>query len=180
MGNGCKAGGRPVAAVLLGGFILTGTLIWTCLAAVPPAVADPPNACGPDQATAVQSALVQMPPPQAAATHPDVRWSANVWQPNSNYNPCADLSTVLITIGAATAGSPMQAMMFHRGVFLGTGTVRDYSFMTLNRAASTNDTVVIDYKDSRNVCDACAGPITSVRYQWQGDHVVMLDPAPPW
>jgi hypothetical protein len=36
----------------------------------------------------------------------------------------------------------MQALMFHRGVFLGTGTVRDYSFMTLNKAASTNDTVV--------------------------------------
>lgn len=74
----------------------------------------------------------------------------------------------------------MQALMFHRGVFLGTGTVRDSSFVTLDKAPSTNDTVVIGYKDGRNVCAACPGPITSVRYQWQGDHVVMLDPAPPW
>jgi hypothetical protein len=74
----------------------------------------------------------------------------------------------------------MQALMFHRGVFLGTGTVKDYSFLSLNRAASTTDTVVLDYKDGRNVCTACLGPITSVRYQWQGDHVAMLDPAPPW
>jgi hypothetical protein len=74
----------------------------------------------------------------------------------------------------------MQALMFHRGVFLGTGTVKDYSFLSLNRAASTADTVVLDYKDGRNVCTACLRPITSVRYQWQGDHVVMLDPAPPW
>ena len=68
----------------------------------------------------------------------------------------------------------------HRGVFLGTGTVKDYSFLSLNRAASTADTVVLDYNDGRNVCTACLGPITSVRYQWQGDHVVILDPAPPW
>jgi hypothetical protein len=179
MRNGCNAGGRSVAAIFLGALVLAGTLIWNCIAAAAPAVADPPTACGPDQATAVQSAIAQMPPPQMAGTI-DAHWSANVWQPNSNYDPCVDLSTVLITIDRATGGSPMQALMFHRGVFLGTGTVRDYSFMTLNRAASTNDTVVIGYKDGRNVCDACAGPITSVRYQWQGDHVVMLDPAPPW
>ena len=24
------------------------------------------------------------------------------------------------------------------------------------------------------------GPITTVSYQWQGDHVAMLDPASPW
>ena len=179
MRNSCTAGGRPVAATLLAALFLTGTVIWNCIAAVPPAIADPVNACGPDQATAVQSAIAQMPPPQIAATI-DAHWSANVWQPNSNYDPCVDLSTVLVTIDRATGSSPMQALMFHRGVFLGTGTVRDYSFMTLNKTASTNDTVVIDYKDGRNVCTACPGPITSVRYQWQGDHVVMLDPAPPW
>jgi LppP/LprE lipoprotein len=180
MRKSCNAGGRPVTAVLLSALVLTGTLIWNCIAAVPPAVADPTTACGPDQATAVQTALAQMPPPQIAATIPDARWSSQVWSPGSNYDSCADLSTVLITIERATGSSPMQALMFHRGVFLGTGTVRDYAFMTLNRAASTNDTVVLNYKDGRSVCTACPGPITSVRYQWQGDHVVMLDPAPPW
>ena len=144
------------------------------------AVAEPTGGCGPDQTTAVQSAISQMPPPQIAETLPDVRWSANIWPPGSNYDPCGDLSTVLITIERATGSSPMQALMFHRGTFLGTGTVKDYAFVSLNRAASTNDTVVLNYKDGRNVCTACPGPVTSVRYQWQGDHVVMLDPAPPW
>ncbi|MBV8293150.1 MAG: LppP/LprE family lipoprotein [Mycobacterium sp.] len=73
-----------------------------------------------------------------------------------------------------------RTRLFHRGTFLGTGTVKDYSFITLNRAASTNNAVVLNYKDGRNVCTACPGPITTVRYQWQGDHVAMLDPAPPW
>ncbi|MBV9515968.1 MAG: LppP/LprE family lipoprotein [Mycobacteriaceae bacterium] len=175
MRNNCNA----VAGVFLTALILAGTLIWHGIVTVPPAVADPPTSCGPDQATAVQSAISQMPPPQLASKI-DAHWSPNVWPPNSNYDPCADLSTVLITIEHATGSSPMQALMFHRGTFLGTGTVEDYSFMTLDKAASTNNTVVINYKDGRNVCTACPGPITTVRYQWQGDHVVMLDPAPPW
>ena len=44
MRNSCNAGGRQVAAVLLGALILTGTLIWHCIAAAPPAVADPTTA----------------------------------------------------------------------------------------------------------------------------------------
>ena len=64
MRNSCNAGGRPVAAVVLGALILTGTLIWDCIAAVPPATADPTTACGPDQATAVQSAISQLSPPR--------------------------------------------------------------------------------------------------------------------
>ena len=35
----------------------------------------------------------------------------------SNYDPCADLSTVLVTIEGATGSSPIQALMFHRGEF---------------------------------------------------------------
>ena len=79
----------------------------------------------PDQATAVRSAMAQMPPPQIAATIPDARWGADTtWPGGSNYDPCADLSTVLITIERATGSSPMQALMFHRGNFLGTGTTK--------------------------------------------------------
>jgi hypothetical protein len=161
-------------------FILIDILTWSCIAAVPYAAADPATTCGPDQATAVRSAVAQMPPPQIAATIPDARWSADTtWPGGSNYDPCADLSTVLITIERATGSSPMQALMFHRGNFLGTGTTKDYSFISLNRAASNGNTVALDYKDGRNVCTACSGPITTVKYQWQGDHVAMLGPGPP-
>ena len=53
-------------------------------------------------------------------------------------------------------------------------------FMSLNAAQATDATVALNYKDGRNVCTACPGPITTVRYQWQGDHVAILDPAPAW
>jgi hypothetical protein len=69
--------------------------------------------------------------------------------------------------------------MFHNGDYLGTATSKAYGFTSLNAARTTDDTVVLDYK-TPGVCNACPpAAVTSVRYQWQGDHVVMLDPPPP-
>lgn len=102
------------------------------------------------------------------------------FDPSSNYNPCATLSAVIITVEAATGSSPDQALLFHNGNYVGTGTSKAYGFTSLNAAQTTDDTVALNYKDGRNVCTACPGPITTVRYQWQGDHVAMLDPAPAW
>jgi LppP/LprE lipoprotein len=96
-----------------------------------------------------------------------------------DYKPCADLSTILVMIEGGTASSPVQALMFHRGTYLGTGTSKAYGFTSLNAARSTGETVVLDYA-TPGECDACApASVTSVRYQWRGDHVEMLDPPPP-
>jgi hypothetical protein len=70
-------------------------------------------------------------------------------------------------------------LFFHYGEYLGTATWEPYPFTELNSAQTTDDTVVLDYKDGRDVCTACEGPINVVRYHWMGDHVEMLDPAPP-
>jgi hypothetical protein len=106
-------------------------------------------------------------------------WGRNP-QPGSNYNPCSTLSAVIIIVEQGTGSSPEQALLFHIGSYVGTGTSKAYAFTSVNAAQTTDDTVVLNYKDGRNVCTACPGPITTVRYQWQGDHVAMLDPAPPW
>jgi hypothetical protein len=138
----------------------------------PPPAAPPPT-CGPDEATALRSALAKLPPEPV---------TGRGWQNTpigSDYNPCADLSTILVMIQGGTASSPVQALMFHRGTYLGTGTSKAYGFTSVNAARSTGDTVVLDYA-TPGECDACApAAVTSVRYQWQGDHVEMLDPAPP-
>ena len=79
----------------------------------------------------------------------------------------------------ATGSSPDQALLFHYGDYVGTATWEPYGFTSLNRGATRDDMVVLNYKDNRFVCTACPGPINSVRYQWQDDHVEMLDPPPP-
>ena len=138
----------------------------------PPPAAPPPT-CGPDEATALHSALAKLPPEPVTGRG----WLTTPI--GSDYNPCADLSTILVMIQGGTASSPMQALMFHRGTYLGTGTSKAYGFTSLNTARSTGDMVVLDYS-TPGQCDACApAAVTSVRYQWQGDHVAMLDPPPP-
>ena len=45
--------------------------------------------------------------------------------------------------------------------------------------ASTGDMVVLNYK-TPGECNACPpAAATSIRYQWRGDHMEVLDPLPP-
>jgi hypothetical protein len=145
-------------------------------AAPPAAVAPTPastEACGPDEATALHTALNQLAPEPVTGRD----WgSAPV---EANYDPCADLSTILVGIRGGTGSSPVQALMFHRGNYLGTATAKAYGFTSLNTGASSNDTVVLAYRSGQS-CTACDdGTVTTVRYRWDGAHVQMLDPPPP-
>jgi hypothetical protein len=107
----------------------------------------------------------------------DVGWNRVPY--GGNFNPCATLSTALVTVEGATGSSPNHALLFHYGEYLGTATWEPYPFTSLNIPLTTDDTIVLEYKDGRYVCTACPGPVTIVRYQWQRDHVQMLDPPPP-
>jgi LppP/LprE lipoprotein len=72
----------------------------------------------------------------------------------------------------------MAALLFHEGQYVGTATSENYAFTSLNAVRTADDTVVLNYK-TPGACNACApAAVTSVRYQWQGDHIAMLDPAP--
>ncbi|SON60563.1 Putative lipoprotein LprE [Mycobacterium simulans] len=128
--------------------------------------------CGPDQATAVSAALAKIPP--------DTK-TGQPWNPtpeSSNYGPCDDLSAVVVTVQDATRSSPDQALMFHRGTFVGTATPKAYPFTKIEEPASTVDLVVLTYR-SRQSCDTCDdGTLTTVGFEWQGDHVQVLDPLP--
>ncbi|ACC40005.1 LppP/LprE family lipoprotein [Mycobacterium marinum] len=142
----------------------------------PPAKAEP--TCGVNlNAPEIQAAIKSL--PTLPQSYP---WDTNPrsFDPSSNYNPCSTLSAVIISVEGATGSSPDLVLLFHNGTSAGIATTKAYSFTTLNAAKTTDDTVALDYKDGRDVCTACPGPITTVRYEWKGDHVAMLDPAPAW
>ncbi|BBX94764.1 LppP/LprE family lipoprotein [Mycobacterium lacus] len=137
-----------------------------------PTAKPPVGPCGPDQATAVSAALAQLPPEKKTGKP----WDSA--PEDSNYDPCADLSAVVVTVQGATASAPDQALMFHRGEFVGTATPKAYPFTKLENPASTDDIVVLTYRTDQS-CDACEdGTLTVVGYEWQGDHVLMLDEPP--
>jgi hypothetical protein len=68
------------------------------------------------------------------------RWAGDVppnsggypWAPESaetdGYDPCADLSWIILPIEGGTASSPYQIMLFHNGSYLGTATSDAYGF----------------------------------------------------
>ena len=169
-----KNAGQAIIDVFVGLAALTAaTITWS----PPAAFGQPPSGtrCGIDLTAPVIAQAVHSLRP--AFTDIDVAWSP---APHSgNFDPCSTLSTALVTIERATGSSPDHALFFHYGQYLGTATWEPYPFTSLNTPLTTDDTIVLEYKDGRYVCTACPGPVTIVRYQWQRDHVQMLDPTPP-
>jgi hypothetical protein len=131
--------------------------------------------CGVDLSSpTIQAAIPQVPIEQGT----DWQWDTNPKTFQGNFNPCATLSTAIITIQRGTGSSPDQALMFHFGRYLGTATAKPYGFTTLVPEATTDDTVVLSYMTPGS-CDACAdGTFTHVQFHWDGQRVVMIGNPP--
>ncbi|WP_280265489.1 LppP/LprE family lipoprotein [Nocardia wallacei] len=126
--------------------------------------------CGVDLASpVVRDAIARLPVEPVTATP----WSADPATLAGNFDPCVTLSTAIVTIQGATGSSPQHALLFHRGEYVGTATEKAYGFTTLAASASTDDTVVLDYKTPGS-CNACDdGAHTQVGFHWDGQRVVM-------
>lgn len=113
-------------------------------------------------------------PPEPAT---GVGWSST--PVDGNFDPCADLSTILVAVEGGTASSPMQALMFHRGTYLGTGTLEAYGFTSLDAAASTGDTVVLQYRSGQS-CNACDDGCPAGALPLDGSNVQCSTAAASW
>ncbi|MGO9178409.1 MAG: LppP/LprE family lipoprotein [Candidatus Limnocylindrales bacterium] len=151
-------------------------VIWIALSTPQQAQAAPAQVCGVNLAgPEIQAAINSVPTvPQGWP------WDHNPRTFEGNYNPCATLSTALITVQGATRSSPEQALLFHDGNYVGTATSKAYGLVSLNTARTSDDTVVLNYEDPNSSAGDENPTVITVRYQWQGDHVAMLDPAPAW
>ena len=88
----------------------------TMIGGTPVADADPLSDCGPDQATALDVAI-------AHEQHDPLTQAP--WSPipvASNFDSCANLSAVLVTIDNPKPNSPRQGFLFHHGTYIGTST----------------------------------------------------------
>ena len=151
-------------------------VMWIALSIPQQAQAAPAQGCGVNLAAPeIQAAINSVP------LVPDGwPWARDPRSFEGNYNPCATLSTALITVQMATRSSPEQALLFHDGSYVGTATSKAYGLVSLNSARTSDDTVVLNYKDLKSSAGDANVTVITVRYQWQGDHVAMLDPPPPW
>ncbi|MEU6583729.1 LppP/LprE family lipoprotein [Nocardia sp. NPDC046763] len=91
---------------------------------------------------------------------------------------CSTLSAYLITIEGATAGSPMQVLLFHRGSYIGTADPRWNSFISPDPNHTTDDSVGLRYMIPRS-CNACPdGTFYCVQFHWDGSKVQMAGRPP--
>ena len=171
----------PIAAALIG--LLVGVLVTTLVLRTGDDRSSAPTTttvtvpaapeCGPDRQGALDAAFARLSPDPTTG----LDWSGVPTA--SNYDPCADLSAILVSVVGGTGSSPTQALLFHRGAYVGPATPEPHGMTTLDAQASTGDTVVLNYRTGQS-CTACDdGTVTAVRYQWDGAGVTMLDPTPP-
>lgn len=84
---------------------------------------DPGNTCG---NLSAQQALSQN-----VGKVPEYKpgWTWNTEQANTDlYDPCADLSLIVITVDGGTTSSPYHIMLFRKGEYLGTATAEPQGF----------------------------------------------------
>ncbi|WP_157195466.1 LppP/LprE family lipoprotein [Nocardia tenerifensis] len=134
-----------------------------------------PTACGVDlTAPVIQSAVAAL--PAEPVTH--AAWSTDPRGFEGNFDPCATLSTVIITVQGATGSSPNQALLFHKGSYIGTATPEAHGFTSLDVDRTTDDTVGLTYKTPGS-CNACTdGTVTQVQFRWEGQKVRTIGTPP--
>ncbi len=93
------------------------------------------------------------------------------WNPEplaGNYNECAQLSVVIIKANTNSENPNTRALLFHRGKFIPTGVPDTYGFNGLDSAATTGDTVALQYSSG------VAGLESVVKFRWNGTGVELI------
>ncbi|WIA99529.1 LppP/LprE family lipoprotein [Curtobacterium sp. MCBA15_012] len=94
-------------------------------AAAPAATSSATPSCGPsDGATAAARAIAELPLPAGLES---ARWDPATAD-TAQYDGCAALSAVTVTVADATGSSPVAILLFHDGTYLGTATKLQYPF----------------------------------------------------
>jgi hypothetical protein len=150
-------------------------VIRMCLFGIPDAHAVPPTqGCGPDQATALQSALTQLPP------EPLTGRAWNNTPLYSNYDACADLSTIVVMIQGGTGSSSEQALLFHEGNYVGTGTSKGLCLHLCERGSGNGRHRLPQLQRRQKRLHRMPGPDQQRQVSMAKRPCRDAEPAPPW
>jgi hypothetical protein len=136
-----------------------------------------PVACGVDlKSRTITAAIRNL--KVVVAGDPGYAWSTDYIE--GNFDPCATLSAVDVSITGATGSSPMQVLLFSKGRYVGTATKAAYASSYVDADASTDDTVVVEYLYAQPWDASTAGRTghARIRYHWTGSKVERLDELP--
>ena len=112
---------------------------------------------------------------QAVSELPRDPRSNQGWNPEplaGNYNECAQLSAVIIKANTNSENPNTRALLFHRGKFIPTGVPDTFGFNGLDSAATTGDTVALQYTGGVPGLDSV------VKFRWNGSGVELIGNTP--
>ena len=135
----------------------------------PSSAAAEPGTSGADDPCAINLAAPEI--AEAVSVLPRDPRSNQGWNPEplaGNYNECAQLSAVIIRANTNSDNPNTRALLFHRGEFIPTGVPDTYGFNGLDRAASTGDTVALEYSSGVPELDSV------VKFRWNGSGVELI------
>lgn len=104
------------------------------------------------------------------------------WRPfDSNFDPCADLSWITVTLEGATASSPYHILLFHNGEYLGTATAKAYGFSPKVSRVDDSEIAVTYRWPKEGEGNAEASGTTQAGFRWDegAQKVVMSGDVPP-
>jgi hypothetical protein len=133
----------------------------------------PPTSAAPTTAAADPCA-VDLAAPEIAKTVSDLPRdprSGQAWSPEplaGTYNECAQLSAVIVRANTNADNPNTRAVLFHLGKFIPTGVPDTYGFNGIDKAATTGDTVALQYSS------AVGGLASTVRFRWNGNGVELM------
>lgn len=140
----------------------------------PPTVTSsiPTQNCGVDlTAPAIRQATQVVEPISMYPLNPDNAWG--------NFNRCAELSVALVPTAGGTGSSPIQALMFHYGEYVGSPTGAGEGFLKFDSDRTTDSMVVLNFIVDYGSCTACDDKSwADVRFQLKNGQLVALDPIP--
>ncbi|WP_082961744.1 LppP/LprE family lipoprotein [Mycobacterium sp. 852002-51152_SCH6134967] len=141
----------------------------------PPTTSERPLCIKGEESAPVQQVVSRFTP---GDIFPNAPADLTVITEGGNFDSCATLSAVFISIAEGTGSTPSLVLLFHEGSYVGPATPTPYAFTSLDTALTTDDTVVLKYGVPGS-CNACPDmTFTIVRFKWDGDHVVKLGDPP--
>ncbi|MGI6878914.1 LppP/LprE family lipoprotein [Microbacterium sp. gxy059] len=143
---------------------------------------EPEEACADlDAEAALDEALPQLPPPfppemEHMADHEWTTQAADL----AAYDPCAELSWITVSIWGATASSPSQVALFHRGEFVQAATERAYGFWPEVERLSEGAIEVVYRWPQAGEGNANASGRSPMRFAWDdASQSVLVEGTPP-
>lgn len=128
-----------------------------------------PALCGSEKAAdATTTAVAQLPPAFADPDNMNVEWDATGAK-TDGYDPCAQLSWVVVSVERGTVSSPAQVLLFHLGEYVGPASERAYGFLPEVRRINDRTVEVTYIYPQADEAYADASGRAVVTFTWDDD-----------